>query len=437
MVLAALTEIMRTGKIQQAEEQSHFLGNHGAYIAYPETEEEIVSVLKAAHDHALTVTPMGGGTKRGCGGVEEKTDILLSLSAYKGIVEYSPGDMTMSVRSGTTINEIAEYLAAHKQMLPIDPAWPEYATIGGVAAANDSGPKRLRYGSARDLVIGLRVIYPDGRIIRTGGKVVKNVAGYDMNKLFIGSMGTLGILSEITVKLRPLSPYQSLLLLTFPTSDFANIRSFVTSLLDSMMEPVSLEFLSPAVHEKLNGQEGYALAIAFEDVEKAVRYQEDWVKTHVPNGTEIQILQQEDARHWWTLFSRLAPCGVPQTGNSESQIALRTGSRNLDVLEIVKACHEQGDRHDLIVEAHGGAGHGIARAYIKGNPKQFASYVKEIRAFVERKGGYAVVQHAPLALRRELDVWGEKPAYFSLIEGIKQAIDPQKMLNPKRFVGGI
>ena len=149
MVLAALAETME-GKIQRAEEQSHFLGNHGSYIAFPETEEEIASIVKTAHDHRLSVITMGGGTKRGYGGVEEKGDILLCLSACKGIVEYSPGDMTLTVRPGTTMKEIEEKLAAHKQMLPIDPAWPEYATIGGVVAANDSGAKRLRYGSARD-----------------------------------------------------------------------------------------------------------------------------------------------------------------------------------------------------------------------------------------------------------------------------------------------
>ena len=286
-------------------------------------------------------------------------------------------------------------------------------------------------------MIGLRVIYPDGRIIRTGGKVVKNVAGYDMNKLFVGSMGTLGILSEITLKLRPIMPYHSLLLLTFTTSDFAHIYSFASVLLDSMMEPVSLEIISPSLHQKLNGKDGYALAIAFEDVEKAVHYQEEWVKAHAPTGTEIQLYQQDDARHWWDLFSRLAPCGAQPAESKEAEIALKIGCKNLDVLEVVKACYEQGNRQELLVEAHGGAGHGIARAYVKGNPGQFASYLKEIRSVVERKGGYAIVTHAPLALRREVDVWGEKPAHFSLIAGIKQSIDPQKLLNPKRFVGGI
>ncbi|MDA6161842.1 FAD-binding oxidoreductase, partial [Escherichia coli] len=108
--------------------------------------------------------------------------------------------MTVTVRSGTRFKDLQDYLAKHNQKISLDPFWPENATIGGIIAANESGPKRLGYGSARDAVIGLRTVYPDGKVIRSGGRVVKNVAGYDMNKLFIGSMGTLGVISEITLK---------------------------------------------------------------------------------------------------------------------------------------------------------------------------------------------------------------------------------------------
>jgi glycolate oxidase FAD binding subunit len=437
MTAVAITEAITVGKIRPAAEPSHVLGNHGSYEVFPETEEEIAAVLRAAHEHSLSVIPMGGGTKRGFGGTVDTADILLCLSSCRGIVEYSPGDMTVTIRAGTTIREIAEHLAVHGQMLPMDPSWPDDATIGGVVAAHDSGPKRLRYGSARDHVIGMRVVYPDGRIIRTGGKVVKNVAGYDMNKLFIGSMGTLGIISEITLKLRPIPPCQSLLLLTFSNSDFATIRSFVIDFLDSTMEPVALEFLSPSLHETCGGRDGYALAIAFEDVEKAVRYQEEWVKAHAPQGTEIQLHKQEEAAHWWSRFSRLAPSGVLLAGCAEPEMALKIGSRNLDVLEIVKSCHDLGERYGLSVKAHGGPGHGISRVFVKGNQALFASYLTEIRSLAESRGGYAVVQHASLDLRRELEVWGGKPAGFSLLQGIKRSIDPRNVLNPNRFVGGI
>lgn len=365
MVEALLTKFLGAKKVRLAAETSHVLGNHGSYEVFPDSEEEIAAVLRAAHEQKWTVIPMGKGTKRGFGGTKEKADILLHLSRFQGIVEYSPNDMTVTVKPGTTIQEMTARLSAHGQMLPLDPAWPEQATIGGVVAANDSGPKRLRYGSARDHVIGMRVVYPDGRIIRTGGKVVKNVAGYDMNKLFIGSMGTLAVISEITLKLRPLPPFQCLLILSFPDGDLDKIRSFAISLLDSLLEPVSLELLSPAVHQAMNDGKGYALAIAFEDEEKAVRYQAEWVMARLPKEADLQTWEQEGAVDWWRRFSRLAPSAAISAAQEESLLAVKIGSQNMDVLDIVRTCHELGEQFDIPVQVHGGVGHGITARICK------------------------------------------------------------------------
>lgn len=438
MVLSALKEIISEEQIQISDEL-HPLGNNARYTVFPKSEEEIAAILKIANERSFKVIPMGGGTKRGFGGLEETSDILLSLTQFKGIIEHSVDDMTVTIRSGTTIKEIVDYLSEHKQMIPVDPSWPEYSTIGGIVVVNDSGPKRLRYGAARDFVLGLRVVYPDGRIIRSGGKTVKNVAGYDMNKLFIGSMGTLGVVSAITVKLRPLPKYESLVLLTFPTVEIETIRSFVTTMLDSVLEPVSLELLNPTLTNKLIGKNGYSLAIAFEDLEKSVHYQEEWVKSHQPRGTEIEILPQQEAKDWWSNFAEIAPksTSAKEISKSEIEIALKIGSKNIDVIDHVETCHRLGLAKNIIVEAHGGSGHGISRVYVKGSPDKLLPYVDMIRSSVEEKGGYVVVQHLPLVLRRQLSVWGEKPSYFSLLEGIKRTFDPNMVLNHKRFVGGL
>ena len=218
--------------------------------------------------------------------------------------------MTLTVRAGTTFQELQEYLAKYKQKISLDPAWPELATIGGIVVANDSGPKRLGYGSSRDVVIGLRNVYPDGTVIRSGGKVVKNVAGYDMNKLFIGAMGTLGVVSEVTVKLRPLAKCESLILLFFPEGILDDIRMFAKTLLDSTLEPVTLELLNPSLSQKLCGQSMYTLAISFEDVESAVRYQEKFVQSMRPSGTSMNILSQNEAQSFWQQFYTISPNGA-------------------------------------------------------------------------------------------------------------------------------
>jgi glycolate oxidase FAD binding subunit len=474
VVLDVLKEILTENQIQAVEADSHPLGNHAPYMVFPHSEQEIAAILSMANERSLKVIPMSGGTKRGFGGIEEKGDILLSLSSLKGIVEHSVGDMTMTVLPGTTMIEITDELAKVQQMVPLDPYLPEHATIGGIIASNDSGPKRLRYGSARDHVIGMRIVYPDGRIIRTGGKVVKNVAGYDMNKLFIGSMGTLGVISEITMKLRPLPKYSSLVLLTFPEDDCDTLQDFVVRLLDSSNEPVALEILSPILNERLNQKQGFGLAIAFEDVEPAVHAQEDWVQTYLPQTVEQNILQQDDAKDWWRAFSTIplqdkhpnqhthttqfsdsihyTDLNQQSTVHHEQihqhqktdqgkyediDIALKIGSKNQYVLELVQLGHQLALEHHVHVQAHGGVGHGISRVYVRGTLDRLTSFVQSIRSKASELGGYVIVQHAPLAFRREIQVWGEKPAYFPLIEGIKQTIDPNQVLNDKRFVGGV
>jgi len=438
MVPAFFDQTLMDDWIQPCGEEQHPLGNQGFFAAYPDSEEKIAALLGSAHRQRRSVIPEGGGTKRGFGGTVEKADCLLSLSRYKGIVDYAQGDMTITVKAGTTVGEIGRFLQPYRQMLPLDPAWPELATIGGVIAANDSGPKRCRYGSARDAVIGLRVVYPDGRIIRTGGKVVKNVAGYDMNKLFVGSMGTLGVISEVTLKLRPLPQYQSLILLSFPDHDLQKIHDFVVALQDSANEPVTLELLNPALFARLQpGKEGYALAVCFEDVEKAVHYQEEWVIRHQPKGSALNILPSREAARWWEAFSRVFPHGARPAEEIGPEMVLKVSSRNMDVLSVLAACQRLGEELELEVQCHGGAGHGISRCLVNGETSRYPAFVHELRKWVSAKAGHVIIQHAPLPIRREIGVWGEKPAYFPLLEGIKRAIDPHRVLNAKRFVGGI
>ena len=420
-------------------DEDHPLGNKGKYIIYPKTEEEIAEILKYANDSGKKISLEGGGTKQGFGGLEKNFDLVLSLSKYKGIIEHSIGDMTMTVKSGTTIKEIQDYLATYHQQLALDPFWSEYATIGGVISSNDSGPKRLKYGSARDVVIGLKVVYPDGRVIRTGGKVVKNVAGYDMNKLFIGAMGTLGVISEVTVKLRPIPKYESLILLSFPESKSECIKQFVISLLDSKMEPVTLELINPQLSQKLIGHEQYTIALVFEDVKNSVVYQQEWVQENTPDYVNVSIFKEDETRKFWKAFSKIAPNSVKihEVHETSTEVALKIGSENLDVFNVIQESHRLSDRYGVKVQAHGGLGHGISQVYLKGEQSQILASIQLLRDFMSKRSGYVVIKHAPLSLRQRVEVWGKKPTYFFLLEGIKKKIDPNYVLNSKRFVGGI
>lgn len=419
------------------EDDEHPLGNGGRITVSPNSEHEIVNVLKYANDNAKKVTIVGSGTKRGFGGIEKAADILLSLENHTGIIEHTVGNMTLTVKAGTKFKELQNYLKGHNQKVSLDPAWPENATIGGIVATNDSSAKRLGYGSARDVVIGLTMIYPDGSVIRSGGKVVKNVAGYDMNKLFIGSMGTLGVISEITMKLRPLPKRQSLALLHFPKGDLEKVKSFVVSLLDTKLEPVSLELLNPSLSEKLTKQHTYTLVINFEDVESSVHYQEEFTKKIKPIDTELTFLHEEDLEDFWGNFYKISPNGtVAHTGN-ETVASLKIGVKNLDVLYVLKESNVLIDANNLVIDAHGGLGHGICQVHIKGAIADVVSAIHRLRQVAEQHGGYAIVKHLPLSLRQEVSVWGDKPAHFPILASIKKKIDPNKTLNCNRFLGGI
>lgn len=426
-------------EIQVEEQDVHPLGNGGKVAVYPQSEEAISKIVKYAHQNGKKIAIIGGGTKRGFGGLVECADILLSLANYSGIVEHAVADMVVTVKSGTPFQQLQDYLAEYNQKVALDPAWPQYATVGGVIAANESGPKRLGYGSARDSVIGLRTVYPDGTVIRSGGKVVKNVAGYDMNKLFIGSMGTLGILSEVTIKLRPLPKYESLVLLSFQTGDIDSIRSFAVQFLDSMMEPVCLELLNPSLAERLVGQRAYTLAIGFEDVESAVHYQEEFVQRIQPPNTTIAIFSPQEARSFWNTFYQIGPNGanMKEDGNTVVEAVVKIGVVNLDVLHILRESELLQDVCHVNIEAHGGLAHGLCQVYIKGAAESVTAAIEQLRATAVQRKGYAIVKHLPLSLRRTIDVWGGKPSYFFLLEGIKTKIDPNRILNDQRFVGGI
>jgi glycolate oxidase FAD binding subunit len=432
-----LTELKAVFKdIQISEEDhNHPLGNSGRLTIFPKTEQEISAVLEHANTHKYSVFIVGGGTKRGYGGVLEKADILLSLAQYTGIVEHNPGDMTLTVKAGTTFQEIQNYLAPYKQKIPLDPFSPKHATIGGIVSANDSGPKRLGYGSARDNVIGLRMVYPDGTLIRSGGKVVKNVAGYDMNKLFIGAMGTLGVVSQVTVKLRPIAKYESILFVSFSERNVEKIRAFAAKVLDSMIEPISLEILNPSLAGKLTNINQYTVLISFEDVKSSVQYQENVIRSIVPEKTTLRSLSQNEATSFWNNFYHHQPNGL--TNITTTEAVLKIGVVNLDVIKILQEAELIADACHVSIEAHGGLATGICYLTIRGANEDILSAIQNIRSSAVKLGGYAVIRHLPFYLRKKINVWGEKTAAHFLYEGIKQKIDANKILNKNRYIGGI
>ncbi|MDE0207896.1 MAG: FAD-binding oxidoreductase, partial [Candidatus Tectomicrobia bacterium] len=175
-------------------------------VAFPEDEEQLSDVLRLAGEHDATVFPRGGGSHLPLGAAPERVDVVLSLERLRRQLAYEPGDMTTTVQAGMPLGELQDVLKAEGQFVALDPPATAATTIGGVIAVNASGPRRLLYGTARDVVLGLGVAGADGTRSKAGGRVVKNVTGYDLTKLYIGSLGTLAVVHELTFKVHPLPP---------------------------------------------------------------------------------------------------------------------------------------------------------------------------------------------------------------------------------------
>lgn len=399
-------------------------GNAGRFAVFPRNEQEVCDILAFAAENRLTVIPEGAGTKKGCGGTMEMADIVLSMRHIRGIVEHSAGDMILSVKAGTTLADIQRTLAESGQFLPLDAANEDEATIGGIIAANVSGPKRLRYGSARDLVTGLRVVHANGRAMRSGAKVVKNVAGYDMNKLYIGSMGTLGVITELHLKCRPIPECESVMLLG-NGAGIEPLDKFSRHLLDSKMEPVALEIVNPALSRKLGGDEAFRLVVSFEDTATSVEQQEQWVYQHAKSLRVCESEKDMQAETWWKRFNQ----------TDRRLVTLKVGSLLTDVPAVLQHAEELAEQLGTSILSHGSVGVGISKIHLRKEDESRAlAFIRKMRTLMGQREGYVVVENAPLSLRKQVNVWGEELPYHKLFAGIKQKFDPDNLLNPGRFV---
>src|SRR2546427_315888 len=223
-------------------------------VVFPGSVEEVSTTMAFASAEGLKVVPRGSGTKMALGGIPDRVDLVVVLSRLNGVVDYEPADMTATFRAGSLLKEAQAVLGRNGQFIGLDPPYADLATLGGILATNSSGPRRLRYGASRDLVIAIRVVHADGKVTKGGAKVVKNVTGYDMNKLYIGSLGTLGIIVEATFRLHPMPAVERTCLASLDSVDAA--RDVVARILDSPLVPFAVELLNPEASRRVAEQAG-------------------------------------------------------------------------------------------------------------------------------------------------------------------------------------
>ncbi len=419
-------------------------------VAVPADREQLAAILKLATAEKFTVTPVGGGTKRNCGGIARRVDLAVSTERMQRVIDYPASDLTITVEAGITIRALRETLAQHGQMLPLDVTCLNDATLGGTLAANLSGPQRLGYGGWRDVVIGIQFVTADGRLAKGGGRVVKNVAGYDLPKLLIGSFGTLGIITEVSLKVFPIPPATGTFVFGF--SSIAAATEVTHAILNSPFFPQSLELLDAAAGA-LAGVTGtctspYIVFVSVAGPQVVVdRASNDLPKLLRGNGCLFSqaITDGSQDRLWNSLsdmtsaYLRAQPAGV----------AIKASLPLLQLTAFIGEAKQLAEDAQLSTASGAHAGTGIVYQYLwpegadrgpEGGDRaieKLPRVAEQIVSLAERLGGRATVEWFPLAYDGKLNPWGKLGDDFPLMQRIKSALDPHGTLNPSRFYGGI
>ncbi|HEX7786146.1 MAG TPA: FAD-binding oxidoreductase [Methylomirabilota bacterium] len=403
-------------------------------VIFPGTKEEVSAVLVAAGEAGGPVTPWGGGTKMAIGSPPNRIGLVLGLRRLNRILEHEPGDLTVTVEAGLPLDTLQTELGRRGQWLSLDAATAGGATVGGVLATNASGPRRHLYGTARDLVIGLTVIAADGSVVRGGGKVVKNVAGYDLPKLYIGSFGTLGIMVEATFKLRPRPDVDRLVVARFDRLKDAGAAA--RDVLASDVIPSALELADGEALRRLGHGGGAGLLIGLDGIGEQV----DWEVAELgrrlgPLGLgETTVLDAGARDEAWRALT-----GLGRPGHDHVAAVMKWAVLPTQVAELMETGGTVALRNGLAAAFTAHAGVGIATAVLTGGADVNAAVatLTEWRGLAHQAGGQAMVQWAPLAIKERVAVWDAAGPTLRLMQGIKERLDPRGILNPGRFVGAI
>jgi glycolate oxidase FAD binding subunit len=414
--------------------------------AYPESAKIVAEVLRFAGKHDLVVIATGGKTKLSIGGIPERADLMLSTAKLKGTTFYDPGDLTVGFRSGTTIADVQAELRPHQQFLPLDVMSQSEATVGGVLAAAAHGPLRSGYGAARDYCIGIEFVTPGGMIVKGGGRVVKNVAGYDLMKLIIGSYGTLGVITSANFRVFPRPIQTRTFVAEFGTAKEAIV--FRDAVMSSAAGPgaICVELVSPRAHEYLTEQsprdpdeyhptEGVSTAYGWKVLVRAAGSDAVLGRYRRELGSAREIYSADEER-LWAVLSDFESRVLARHQNAmvvHLHLPIRSVAAALEIAETAAL------EHNLIMAAIGRIATGqlllalLPLAVDPPSAMQFAAAASALRSRLPRDAS-AIVARCPTEAKKHFDVWGPSPTDAKLMQAIRKTMDPKRVLNRGRFV---
>lgn len=379
----------------------------------PESIEQVCDVMRLASGNGWTVVPAGAGTWLKAGNDLEPINIVLSTQKLTRIIEHEPADLVAITEAGVSLQALNDHLGQKGQWLPLDPPDDGTSTIGGVVSTGLGGAQQFGYGPPRKHVIGMKVVRGDGSLIKVGGRVVKNVAGYDLSKLFTGSYGTLGVIVEVNVRLRPV-PFETRTVIAFgrPTALLESGRQIIAS----KLFPVAVEMLSPA-WSTLAGlsQPDHVLLVKFDGSHNGVEYQAKMASAIIgSNGLNEANVVANDISVW----RALAALPMTFTENIVSRVTVKPA----DVVSIVSN-FQTGER-----EWQASVGTGLVRVI-----SQSIDDIQSLRTAAKESGGVVIVEHAPPGIKHQIDAWGDLGDSTKLMQRLKDQLDPGHILSPGRF----
>jgi glycolate oxidase FAD binding subunit len=406
--------ILAPDSIRAAKPVDAVCGIQPRLVLEPSSEQQLAAVLSVANEASVAVIPRGGGTKLSWGNPPTRADVILSTSRLDKIIEHPWADLTVSVEAGCTIQKLQSALAQHGQRLALDPLWPERATIGGVLSTNDSGSLRLRFGALRDLIIGVTLALPDGTLASSGGKVVKNVAGYDLPKLVTGALGTLAVITRAIFRLHPLPRNSKTLSISGCTLE--GMQRLILALQDSKLAHTSLQARIARDAEPV-------VDILFEGTEAGIAAQE----AQLAELARPAPATDPPSNVW------AAPQELWSSADSGAMAKITTLPAAIAsaVETVQRITASRKTQWKLTMQATG-----IGWLRLDATPENLHASVSEIRREIECHGGSLVIFHHP-ANGSQVEAWGKPGDALPLMRAVKNQLDPKNTLNPGRFIVGI
>jgi FAD/FMN-containing dehydrogenase len=442
-------------------------------VAFPENLEQVSQTVKVAQREKWVVMPWGSGSKVGAGNPPSRLDLIISTIRLNKVIDMDTANLTVTAQAGVKFRDLQTSLAGEENrcyvpyegpttvsdeavcserdhmgcFIPMMPPFSHSATLGGIISANSSGPVRLLYGLPRDMVLGVRYVGADGEIVGLGGKTVKNVSGYDMCKLMIGSRGSLGILGEMTLRLLPLPERFGTFLSGFFSLDEASRfvdRIFETKLLPSAVELMNGQGTGLMVEGGALplGHQGYVVAVGLEGFEEAVKRMGKEMEEMASKSGAQNIVQLPDDTHriFWDAYINIV---AKLSAQYEEMVSIKLNypiSQYLDVIQCVETlCGEQELRH--VLQTH--TGNGVTMVHFLLEPGDeigadgIVSVAEKLLEQCQSISGNLVVEKASARMKGRLPVWGTPPQDFVIMKRIKEQMDPSCLFSPGRFVGGI